>query len=57
MSVDQRKEVPVQAAAEPAGGPPLPTPIESLFREHHARVYRAAYRVTGNPMDADLPSL
>lgn len=27
--------------------------LESIFREHHAMVYRAAYRVTGNPNDAE----
>ena len=36
--------------------PVLETPpmaLESLFREHHDRIYRAAYRVTGNSMDAE----
>jgi len=27
--------------------------LERVFREHHALVYRAAYRVTGNPNDAE----
>lgn len=27
--------------------------LERIFREHHALVYRAAYRVTGNPNDAE----
>ena len=26
--------------------------LEDVFREHHGRVFRAAYRVTGNPNDA-----
>ena len=26
---------------------------EALFREHHGAVYRAAYRITGNAMDAE----
>ncbi len=29
------------------------TPLESLFREHYDRVYRAAYRVTGSATDAE----
>jgi RNA polymerase sigma-70 factor (ECF subfamily) len=27
--------------------------LERVFREHHALVFRAAYRVTGNPDDAE----
>lgn len=27
--------------------------FESLYREHHAMVFRAAYRVTGSPTDAE----
>jgi RNA polymerase sigma-70 factor, ECF subfamily len=27
--------------------------LESVFREHHAMVFRAAYRVTGNATDAE----
>ena len=30
-----------------------PDGIEKAFREHHARVFRAAWRVTGNPQDAE----
>jgi RNA polymerase sigma-70 factor, ECF subfamily len=30
-----------------------PTDLERVFREHHALVFRAAYRVTGNPDDAE----
>jgi RNA polymerase sigma-70 factor (ECF subfamily) len=30
-----------------------PMALEALFREHHDRIYRAAYRVTGNSMDAE----
>jgi RNA polymerase sigma-70 factor (ECF subfamily) len=29
------------------------TPLENLFREHYDRVYRAAYRMTGSPTDAE----
>ncbi len=36
---------------------PMATPsvadLESVFREHHAMVFRAAYRVTGNASDAE----
>src|SRR5215813_6492041 len=43
------------AQSEP---PPNPTPVsmrdlESLFRQHHDRVFRAAYRITGSVMDAE----
>jgi RNA polymerase sigma-70 factor (ECF subfamily) len=27
--------------------------LEEIFREHHALVFRAAYRITGNPGDAE----
>ena len=30
-----------------------PGELERLFRDHHALVYRAAYRVTGNASDAE----
>jgi RNA polymerase sigma-70 factor, ECF subfamily len=32
---------------------PLPEGLERMFQEHHALVYRAAYRVTGNAQDAE----
>ncbi len=32
---------------------PQPAPLAAIFEEHHDRVYRAAYRVTGNPSDAE----
>jgi RNA polymerase sigma-70 factor (ECF subfamily) len=44
----------VQAAAyenHPFGRPP--EALEALFREHHGAVYRAAYRITGDAMDAE----
>jgi len=43
----------VQAAAydRPLESPP--EALETLFREHHGAVYRAAYRITGNAMDAE----
>lgn len=30
-----------------------PVGLERTFREHHARVFRAAYRITGNAHDAE----
>ena len=27
--------------------------VETLFREHHDRVFRAAYRITGSVVDAE----
>lgn len=30
-----------------------PTEVETLFRAHHDRVFRAAHRVTGSPADAE----
>jgi len=27
--------------------------VEQLFNEHHLQIYRAAYRLTGNPADAE----
>ncbi len=35
---------------------PLPQPpseLETLFEAHHARVFRAAHRITGSPADAE----
>jgi len=36
---------------EPAQAPP--GEVEKIFRDHHGMVYRAAYRITGNPSDAE----
>lgn len=50
-------EVQIAAAYEsptarvPAGEPPAD--LGAIFEEHHGAVYRAAYRVTGNAMDAE----
>lgn len=54
MSGDNVKEGPVQAAVKPLR--PLPDPpgeVESLFRAHHDRVFRAAHRITGSAADAE----
>jgi RNA polymerase sigma-70 factor (ECF subfamily) len=39
--------MPLEPAQAPAGE------IERIFRDHHGMVYRAAYRITGNPSDAE----
>lgn len=53
MDSDSNKEKDVQAALkrEPVSAPP--SEIERIFQEHHQRVIQAAYRVTGNPSDAE----
>ncbi|MFZ4986876.1 MAG: RNA polymerase sigma factor [Blastocatellia bacterium] len=32
---------------------PIRSDLESVYREHHDRIFRLAYRVTGNPTDAE----
>jgi RNA polymerase sigma-70 factor (ECF subfamily) len=53
MGEGERRDGGVQAAAyqKPRSG--VPEDLEALFREHHGAVYRAAYRITGNAMDAE----
>jgi RNA polymerase sigma-70 factor, ECF subfamily len=53
MSEGERRAGGVQAAAyeRPLTSPP--GALDALFREHHGAVYRAAYRITGNAMDAE----
>ena len=55
MGEGERRAGGVQAAAYDR--PPLESPpggaLEQLFREHHGAVYRAAFRITGNAMDAE----
>src|SRR3954469_25698812 len=41
------------AACEPMSKPQSTTLLEQLFWAHHERVLRAAYRVTGNMVDAE----
>ncbi|MEA2691049.1 MAG: polymerase sigma-70 factor, subfamily [Acidobacteriota bacterium] len=60
MGGDEKKEEAVQAAAEqpptlqpPPGMPGALGALEALFKEHYGAVYRAAYRITGDPMDAE----
>ena len=40
------------APMEPADSRPS-TDLEQIFRENHAMVFRAAYRITGNAGDAE----
>src|SRR3954471_8906417 len=54
MGEGERRAGGVQAAAYdqlPLTSPP--GALEALFKEHHGAVYRAAYRITGDPMDAE----
>ncbi len=32
---------------------PLSGDVETLFRDHHARILRTAFRITGDPMEAE----
>jgi RNA polymerase sigma-70 factor (ECF subfamily) len=52
MNEDKRSD-PVPAAL--AATPPQvdPAKMEEVFEQHHALVFRAAYRVTGNPADSE----
>jgi RNA polymerase sigma-70 factor (ECF subfamily) len=57
MSNDRRREVPLQAVQTSQPDlTPIPRPgtdLETIFQEHHERVFRAAYRVVGNANDAE----
>ena len=54
MSEEKFMEEPVQAALQPQEAPEaLFGKLERVFEEQHDRVFRAAYRVTGNVMDAE----
>jgi RNA polymerase sigma-70 factor (ECF subfamily) len=54
-----RRDEDVQAAAydtaatTPGAGPRPPAALEAIFEKHHGAVLRAAYRITGNAMDAE----
>ena len=52
---ERKKNVEATAQIEPVlTAPPQPLPDwDSVFREHHSTVFRAAYRVTGNASDAE----
>ncbi len=56
MDEDIRKESPLHAATRPtdsASGPASQGALDEIFQQHHTRVVRAAYRVTGNAADAE----
>jgi len=54
---DPRGDADVQAAALETAAPPPgigpPPDLAAIFAQHHGAVLRAAYRITGNPMDAE----
>ena len=53
MGEGQNREETLQNALQPSATSPTPEGhLEAIFREHHKRVLRAAYRVTGNADDA-----
>ncbi|HXO22006.1 MAG TPA: sigma-70 family RNA polymerase sigma factor [Thermoanaerobaculia bacterium] len=52
MAGDEKEEA-VQAALETPVRDRPPAALETLFQQHHGAVFRAAYRITGNPMDAE----
>src|SRR3712207_2337846 len=43
----------LRAVPDTAGKTAAAGELESLFREHGEQVYRAAYRITGSPSDAE----
>ena len=53
MGEGERRAGGVQAVAYNRPLNNAPGSLETLFREHHGAVYRAAYRITGNAMDAE----
>ncbi|MEK7404786.1 MAG: RNA polymerase sigma factor [Acidobacteriota bacterium] len=56
MDEDNQREEKVQLAAEaavPEAVPAAVADLEQVFQAHHGRVFRAAYRVTGNAGDAE----
>jgi RNA polymerase sigma-70 factor (ECF subfamily) len=54
MSEDERRVEAVQAAAYDSTPSARPlAALEAVFQKHHTAVFRAAYRVTGNAMDAE----
>ena len=53
MAGDDVKEQRVQAVKHLRAVPSPPNELEVLFQEHHDHVFRAAYRVTGNAVDAE----
>jgi len=55
MYEEQERKAKVQATAQVESVQSIPPnlDVDHIFREHHATVFRAAYRVTGNAGDAE----
>jgi RNA polymerase sigma-70 factor (ECF subfamily) len=54
MSDEKAKEDPVLAAIDTERpGSAAPEDVDRIYREHHERVFRAAYHITGNATDAE----
>lgn len=53
MSEGERRANAVHAAAYEKSPERPPEALETLFREHHGSVFRAAYRITGDAADAE----
>jgi RNA polymerase sigma-70 factor (ECF subfamily) len=53
MVEERGKEAEVQQSLNHATTPQPAPELEQIFRDHHKRVLRAAYRVTGNTQDAE----
>jgi RNA polymerase sigma-70 factor, ECF subfamily len=51
MGGDEKEEDVAAAALQPLRQPP--EALETIFRQHHEAVFRAAYRITGDAMDAE----
>jgi RNA polymerase sigma-70 factor (ECF subfamily) len=51
--MDEANEEEGANMAAPAAVTGSSTGLEQVFREHHGRVFRAAYRITGNSSDAE----
>jgi RNA polymerase sigma-70 factor, ECF subfamily len=53
MCDDQERSKALKAAMKVEPARPPAQDLEAVFREHHALVFRAAYRITGNATDAE----
>jgi len=53
MYEEQGRKQDVEATAQLEPAQSAPPDLDLVFREHHATVFRAAYRVTGNASDAE----
>jgi len=53
MNEDSKQEDTLQQAVNQAMTQPPAPELEQIYREHYKRVLSAAYRVTGNPQDAE----